>query len=184
MRREICAILIAAALPASLGAQSAPAPVAAQPQGADGFAFQVGEWRVHHRVMRPGKPVLEFEGDCSNRPLMGGLANVEDNVFYKPDGVSRGVALRAFDPATGLWTIWWVDGRNPHGALDPPMKGRFVDGVGTFYSDGELGGRPMRTRFIWSHITPTSARWEQAYSFDAGKTWDTNWTMEFTRRGA
>lgn len=30
-------------------------------------------------------------------------------------------------------------------------------------------------------IWPTSARWEQAYSANAGKTWETNWIMEFRR---
>jgi hypothetical protein len=39
----------------------------------------------------------------------------------------------------------------------------------------------MRVRFVWSQITATSARWEQAYSPEAGKTWETNWTMEFCR---
>jgi hypothetical protein len=33
----------------------------------------------------------------------------------------------------------------------------------------------------WSQITPKSARWEQAFSYEAGKTWDTNWVMEFRR---
>jgi hypothetical protein len=30
--------------------------------------------------------------------------------------------------------------------------------------------------------TPDSCRWEQAYSADGGKTWETNWIMEFTRQ--
>lgn len=59
--------------------------------------------------------------------------------------------------------------------------GRFDNGVGTFYSDGTLEGKAIRTQFVWSHITPTSARWEQAYSSDGGKTWETNWVMEFRR---
>jgi hypothetical protein len=65
--------------------------------------------------------------------------------------------------------------------MDPPVKGRFVNGVGNLYSDGEINGKPARTRYTRSQITPTSARWEQAYSFDAGTTWDTNWIMTFTR---
>jgi hypothetical protein len=151
--------------------------------GLHGFDFLVGEWRVHHRVKRPAdsQQWLEFDGTCSNRGLMDGSANVEDHRFDKPTGVTHGVALRAYDPKTEQWAIWWIDSRDPLSVLDPPVKGRFDNGVGTFYSDGTLDGKPVRTRFIWSKITPTSARWEQAYSSDAGKTWETNWTMEFRR---
>jgi hypothetical protein len=35
--------------------------------------------------------------------------------------------------------------------------------------------------YIWSEITPTSARWEQAFSPDMGEAWETNWIMESTR---
>jgi hypothetical protein len=156
---------------------------AVKPTGAHDFDFLFGEWRVHHRIKTPveNQPWVEFDGTSSNRPLMDGSANVEDNTFNKPNGISRGVAIRAYDPKTGLWAIWWIDGRDPSGAMDPPVKGSFVNGVGTFYSDGPIGGKPARTRFIWSRITPTSARWEQAYSFDSGKTWETNWIMDFGR---
>jgi hypothetical protein len=151
--------------------------------GLHDFDFLVGEWRVHHRIKRPvdNQPWLEFDGTASNRALMDGWANVEDHTFNKQTGVSRGVAIRAFDPKTGQWAIWWIDGRDPLGAMDPPVRGSFVNGVGTFYSDGPINGKPARTRFIWSRITPKSARWEQAYSFDAGKTWETNWIMDFGR---
>jgi hypothetical protein len=149
--------------------------------GPHGFDFEIGSWRVHHRVKRPTGEWMEFEGTSEMRLLMDGSANVEDNIFNKQSGVTRGVAFRAFDAKSGEWAIWWIDSRDPHGALDPPVKGRFENGVGTFYSDSVVNGQATRTRFIWSKITPTSARWEQAYSIDAGKTWDTNWIMEFTR---
>jgi len=156
---------------------------AVEPAGVHDFDFQVGSWRVHHRVKRAGaaESWMEFDGTCTNRPLMAGTANVEDHVFNKPNGVTHGIGLRAFDPKTARWAIWWVDGRDPFAALDPPVKGRFENGVGTFYSDGMVDGRAIRTRFIWSHITKTSARWEQAFSSDGGATWDTNWIMEFRR---
>jgi len=149
--------------------------------GVHGFDFEFGTWKVHHRARRPTGEWREYEGTCTTRPIMGGAGNVEEHQIDKPEGSNHGVAMRAYDAKTGQWAIWWIDSRNPHGPLDPPVMGRFENGVGTFYSDQVYEGKPMRTRFIWSHITPTSARWEQAYSYDAGKTWDVNWIMEFTR---
>jgi hypothetical protein len=155
------------------------------PTGANarGFDFEVGSWSVHHRSKRQGGAWTQFDGTCVNRPLMAGQVNVEEHTFHRPAGLSYGVAMRAYDPATDLWAIWWVDSRDPHLPLDPPVVGRFDNGVGTFYSDGEMDGRMTRTRFIWSQITATSARWEQAFSTDGGAVWDTNWVMEFRRGG-
>ena len=163
------------------GASASPA-VAENLAAPHDFDFQVGAWRVHHRVKRNGA-WLEFDGECVNRPLMAGWGNVEDHIFNRPTGPTRAMGLRAFDPKTRLWAIWWVDGRDPSGPLDPPVKGRFDHGVGTFYSDSVIDGKTIRTRYTWSRITPTSAHWDQADSSDGGKTWDTNWIMDFTRMG-
>jgi hypothetical protein len=151
-------------------------------QGMHGFDFEFGNWRVHHRVKSAADGTWnEFEGICTARPFMAGQGDIEEHTFSRPAGVSYGTALRAFDPKSQEWAIWWIDSRYPHLPLDPPVKGRFENGVGTFYSDSVVDGKTVRTRFIWSHITPTSAHWEQASSEDAGKTWDTNWVMEFRR---
>ena len=150
--------------------------------GPHGFDFEFGAWRVHHRIKRASDGGwTEFDGTCTDHGLMDGSANVEEHRFDKPNGVTWGVAMRAFDPKSATWAIWWIDGRDPHGALDPPVKGRFENGVGTFYSDGVINDKPVRTRYVWSAITHDSARWEQAYSYDAGKSWDTNWIMDFRR---
>lgn len=178
MPRFVAVVLaIATCLATPISASAAGADLS----GAHDFDFEFGEWQVQHRLKRPNGEWLEMVGTASVRPILGGLGNVEDNVFHRPTGNTRGLALRTYDPATASWAIWWVDGRAPHAALDPPVKGRFRDGVGTFYSDSEVDGKPVRTRFIWSRITRTSARWEQAFSHDAGQTWDTNWIMEFRR---
>jgi len=153
-----------------------------QRDGTSDFDFQRGEWQVRHRVKRSGQVAwIEFNGTCRNRSLIDGSANVEEHTFVQSAGVTHGIALRAYDSKAGTWAIWWVDSRDPHGALDPPVKGRFENGVGTFYSDYIADGKPTRVRFVWSHISANSARWEQANSTDEGKTWDTNWTMEFER---
>jgi hypothetical protein len=153
--------------------------------GLHDFDFLVGEWRVHSRRLKErlagSNEWEEFEGTIISRRHMDGWANVDDTVFHTPQGIYRGVAPRAYDPKTGQWAIWWIDGRNPFGSLDPPVKGRFVNGVGTFYATDTLRGKPIKVRFTWSHITPTSARWEQAFSPDSGKTWELNWLQTLER---
>lgn len=191
----VCAMQTPAAIAQSTGAiaqtpaaiaqarvAAVPALEAMQPNGAADFDFERGEWRVRHRMKPAGQDAwIEFSGTCRMRTLIDGSVNVEEHTFVRPGGVTFGIALRTYEPKTRLWAIWWVDSRDPHGALDPPLKGRFVDGVGTFYSDYIADGKPMRTRFVWSHPTANAARWEQANSADAGATWDTNWIMEFER---
>lgn len=181
-----CVTALVGSTPA-LATQDSPTPTehAANLSGLHDFDFLVGDWRVHHRRLKErlagSHEWVEFEGTCSMRPLMGGYSNVDDNVMNMPGGAYRGVGLRAYDPKTGQWAIWWLDSRMPFNPLDPPVKGRFENGVGTFYADDTLRGKPIRMRFIWSHITKTSAHWEQAFSPDGGKTWETNWLMEFER---
>jgi hypothetical protein len=176
---------LAAGMLAAATSSIAPAhwsPPAADLTGRHDFDFLVGQWNVHHRRLKPGTSEwVEFDGTCSNRALMDGLANAEEHALDAPAGAYRAVGLRAYDSKTGQWAIWWLDGRYPHGPLDPPVKGRFEKGVGAFYSDYVQDGKPMRVRLLWSRITPTSAHWEQASSSDAGKTWDTNWIMDFRR---
>jgi hypothetical protein len=161
-----------------------PVPAADDLSGAHDFDFEFGDWKVHHRIKRPSGEWYEMDGISNTRPVLNGHGNIEDNLFHRPGGDTRGLAIRAYDPATAQWAIWWIDSRAPHSALDPPVKGRFENGVGNFYAEGEINGKQVRTRFTWSRITPTTARWEQAFSYDAGKTWDTNWIMEFVRANA
>lgn len=150
-------------------------------QGIHGFDFEFGHWRVDNRVKRPDGTWVEFKGTADVRPLMDGSADVEEHTFFKSTGKTYGVGIRAYDRKTGTWAIWWIDSRAPHLPMDPPNVGRFENGVGTFYSDSTVGGKKVRTRYIWSHITQNGARWEQATSTDAGITWDTNWIMELHR---
>lgn len=144
----------------------------------------IGSWRVHHRRLKERLAGCteweEFAGTTTLRSLMDGLANVDDNVIELPSGTYRAATMRTFDAATRLWSIWWFDGRNPH-RLDPPVVGRFESGVGTFLADDQLRGQPIKVRFLWSGIASPNPRWEQAFSPDDGKTWETNWVMRFER---
>jgi len=160
------------------------APPADPTSAVHDFDFYFGTWRVHHRRLRErlagSDEWQEFEGTSVAWPLLGGACNVDDNVLELPAGTYRAVSLRSFNPETGNWSIWWLDGRNP-GRLDPPVVGGFRNGIGTFQCDDTFNGQPIIVRFTWSNITQTTCRWEQAFSPDGGETWEINWIMESTR---
>jgi hypothetical protein len=164
---------------------SAEAPGSAVADGRDDFDFLAGRWKVGHRRLRrrlAGETGWdEFRGVCECVPVIGGLANIDDNYLELPAGTYRAATVRLFDPATKHWSIWWIDSRTMR--LEPPVHGMFKDGVGTFFGDDVLEGLPIRIRFLWSEIGPESANWEQAFSTDGGTQWKTNWIMQFQRAG-
>jgi hypothetical protein len=149
---------------------------------ADNFDFFVGSWTsVQRRLVKPLAGSDEWtESAATTRcwQALGGAANIDEVQF--PDWGFTGLSVRLLSPATGEWSIYWVNSRNGELAV-PPVVGRFSDGVGRFYSDEDYQGRAIRVRYTWSDITATSARWEQAFSPDGGQTWETNWTADFTR---
>jgi len=142
------------------------------------------DWNVHHRRLKSRLDGCteweEFPGTSTLWLTLGGLGTVDDNVLHIPSGTYRATGIRAFDPASGKWSIWWLDARDPT-RIDPPVRGSFANGAGRFEGDDTLHGRPIMVRFQWTDITPNSARWDQAFSPDGGTSWETNWIMDFTR---
>ena len=106
--------------------------------------------------------------------------HIEDNVLRFPSGTIRAIAIRSWDPAAKAWAIWWLASNDPH-RMDVPVVGRFENGDGTFLAEDSLNGRPILTRFLWLNTRTETPRWEQAMSVDGGASWETNWTMDFTR---
>jgi hypothetical protein len=151
--------------------------------GAHDFDFLIGDWQVRHRRLKRrlagDTEWIEFDGPASVRKILDGLGNIDEYKLNVPTGAYTGGTVRLFNPSSGLWSLFWMDSRNP--GFDPPMTGRFTGGKGIFFGDDHHEGRPIRVRFVWSPMTPRQCRWEQAFSPDDGVTWETNWTMDFTR---
>jgi hypothetical protein len=184
--RCIEAIILAVflgAVPAGASGPSRPeVPTVSNPQS--DFDFLFGRWNVHNRRLRErlkGSTTWdEFEGTVVVRPVWGGKANLDEYEAEGPAGHIQALTLRVFDPRSQQWSIHWATSAN--GTLDAAMIGSFRDGRGEFYDQEMFEGRSIYVRFIWSAITAASCRWEQAFSADGGKTWETNWIMELSRR--
>lgn len=158
-------------------------PLPVEPSAPRDFDFIIGDWHVRHRRLNSRltgcTEWTEFDGLSSTSKTLGGFGNVEDNILRLADGVVRAAAVRSFDPASRQWSIWWLDGTRPH-QLDTPVVGAFTGGTGVFFADDSLRGMPIKVRFTWNANPGRNPTWEQAFSQDAGATWETNWTMEFS----
>ena len=151
--------------------------------GRNDFDFLVGTWKVYHRMLtqrlKGSMDWVEFEGDTVDRKILNGLGNMDENIIHLKNSPVHAISLRLFNPTSKEWSIHWSTDRM--GVLDVPMIGGFKDGRGEFYSQETHDGMHVYSRFIWSKITADSCQWEQALSDDGGKTWETNWIMEFKR---
>lgn len=161
-----------------------PVRVAALRDGSRDFDFEFGTWKAHiARRLRPltgSTDWVEFDGVSTVRKVWDGKANLGELSVKGPAGEIEGLSLRLYDPASREWKISWVNSRD--GALTPPMVGGFDGrGRGEFYSEDTLGGRQIFARFIFSGTKGRTFRIEQAFSGDAGRTWEVNWIADFTR---
>lgn len=182
-RTALIAGLAAAAAPAVVAAQTAanPSPYTGGP---DDFTWLQGKWTVRHRRLKArlagSTEWQEFAGTSELWLTLGGHGTVDENWLDIPSGAYRAVGIRAYDPTTRQWAIWWLDERSPR-SIEPPVFGGFKDGVGTFQAPDTFNGKPILVRFRWHDITATTAQWDQAFSPDGGRTWEENWHMDFTK---
>jgi len=155
---------------------------AAVRDGSADFDFWMGSWTVRNRRLverlKGCTEWAEFHATSVARPLPGGIGNQDEfHTDYWPGFI--GMSFRFYNRESGQWAIYWADSRR--GVLEPPVFGSFEDGTGVFHGTDTFEGRPIRVRFIWSRVRSGSPRWEQAFSADEGRMWETNWVMEMTR---
>jgi hypothetical protein len=154
--------------------------------GQHDFDFAHGSWTV--RLRRLAKPLsgstewVEYDGASECRPIWDGRANVDEfRVRSATTGaVIDGLTVRLYDQETAEWSLYWANART--GMSLPPTVGHFDgQGIGAFYDEEELDGRPILVRYVWSDITPSSAHFEQSFSTDNGATWEPNWISDQAR---
>lgn len=147
------------------------------------FEFLVGHWKLHNRRLR--KPLsgshewYEFSGVSHASAIWGGSGVLEFVRFDTPNHAIDGLGIHFYNARTGQWSQYWA---TPSNGLSPiPNVGSFnSNGVGVLVDRETVNGRSIMTRYRWTH-RPNAARWEQAFSQDGGKTWEVNWTTDYTR---
>jgi hypothetical protein len=164
-------------------AHADPQSAAAQRDGQHDFDFNIGSWKT--KLSRLKDPLsgstawVTYEGTTLVREVMGGRANLVELDVAGEAGRIEGVLLRLYNPQKREWSLNFASMRN--GTMTPPMIGRFKDGRGEFFAKDTFNDMPILVRFVITKVTPTTCRFEQAFSADDGKTWEVNWIATDTR---
>ena len=174
--------MLVARQPAPVFAQSSPV-TAPERDGQHDFDFEIGSWTTHlRRLLRPltgSTTWVEYTGTSVVRKVWDGRADLLELVVDGPAGHLEGLSLRLYNPESRQWSLNFSNSRS--GTLSPPSIGEFRNGRGEFFSQETLNGRAILVRFVISDITPVSARFEQSFSADGGKSWEVNWIAVDTR---
>jgi hypothetical protein len=151
------------------------------------FDFIFGRWHIRNtKLLDTTDPDcdqwVEFDASSEASPVLDGYGHIDRIYVDEPaDGEPfEGFTLRLFDPARGVWRIWWSSTRSP-GILDVPVEGRFEDGRGVFQCEDDIAGRRVVVRFEWIIADPDAPQWQQSFSYDGGETSKLNWVMRLTR---
>jgi hypothetical protein len=168
------------------GSASAQRSASDKRDGQHDFDFAVGSWKFHLKRLKQrlagSTEWVELDGAVVCRKVLDGRAEVEEMNVESADKHMhlQGLALRLYNPETRQWSIYWVNGAD--GVLEQnPMVGQFSYGRGEFYNQQIYQGRAIYARFVWSDVTTNTPHFEQAFSVDGGKTWETNWITDQTR---
>jgi hypothetical protein len=158
-------------------ALAAPEPATPARDGAHDFDWEIGAWKTHlRRLQRPltgSTSWVEYEGTTTVRRVWDGRANLVELDVAGPSGRIEGLSLRLYNPESRQWSLNFSNAKG--GTLSPPVYGEFRDGRGDFFGVDDLGGRAILVRFVISPIDASSWRFEQSFSGDGGRTWETNW---------
>jgi hypothetical protein len=184
MKNRFVALLVALQL-TLLSATGGESPAPAH-DGSHDFDFLIGNWKAHVRRL-PDRLVgsntwIEYNGISNHKKLLDSNANFEEFDVDNPEKHLhiKAQTLRLYNPDSHQWSIYLLD--LDKGVLSvPPVVGEFNGNRGDFYDQEQYKGRAVLVRYVWLNISPKSARMEQSFSPDGGKTWETNWICELSR---
>jgi len=138
------------------------------------FDFWVGTWNLEWADAKGTK----LSGTNTITKILNGCA-IEENFSTAGSSPFIGKSLSLFDARNGRWKQTWVD--NAGAYLD--FVGEFKDGKMTLSREAvNPQGKKIMQRMVFSEIKKDSIRWDWESSVDDGKTWTSNWQLNYKRK--
>src|SRR6185312_3346440 len=158
-------------------------PAMAERDGSHDFDFAFGAWKTHIRrrvhALSASNEMIELNGTVNARKVWDGRAQLEEIETDGPKGHWEGATLFMYNPGAHQWSMTFIN--SSIGTFTNGLIGSFKDGRAELFATDTLDGRAILVRGTWSNLTPTTHRYEEAYSADGGKTWETELTADKTK---
>ncbi len=148
----------------------------------------MGEWDIRQRILQADGSWREFPAATSVTRALSGRALIEhwqgEVLFYwagmrEPVSIT-GLSVRAYDPASGKWSIYWMDSLSPQ--FGEPYVGTIQGGHGVFVREWDTPQGRRSGRITFATPGPDVVEWSLAISPDGGETWSVIWAMSMERR--
>ncbi len=138
------------------------------------FDFWVGDWELTGKSRNsPGKDEFtETKAKNSINKILNGKV-IQEN--FSMTGFN-GKSWTAYNPTTKKWKQTWVDDSGAYLLFDGGME---AEGMTLHLTNGAPG---TKMRMTFREVKKDSFKWLWQRSTDEGKTWETQWELNYRRK--
>ncbi len=166
MKKLLLIVLIITGMPTAHAQLDPPSNT---PSGEHALDFWLGAWDLTWNDTIHGTNSITLEMD----------GKVIAEHFNDPTNKYRGASWSVYDPKTGQWNQTWVDTQAEYIALTGgPVEDRFE--LRTVARD--IKGVMTTHRMVFSNIRKGSFDWDWQQTTDDGKTWASQWKIQYRRK--
>ncbi|HVZ26550.1 MAG TPA: hypothetical protein VG842_10865 [Sediminibacterium sp.] len=173
--KSLLNLLCSMVLTSIMHAQSPVTPPCASNPAYRQFDFWVGDWEVYGMLNKnKGKKA----GESHVQRILDSCVIVEN--WTSAGGNYSGKSYNTFLSSTGKWQQYWVDDK---GGVTHYTDGHYADGKMVFLTDDlvQPDGTRKWMRLSFYNLGPDKVRQHGEHSTDSGKTWTTDYDLEYRR---
>jgi hypothetical protein len=138
------------------------------------FDFWIGDWNITYSdTLHASNHIEKIMGGCT----------VQEN-FNDPNGNYIGKSWSVYNKNYKMWQQTWVDNQGGYIALTGGMQGDsmvLITPERTVPTNISATGKIIM-RMVYHNIKPDSFEWDWEGSTDGGKTWKSNWHLNYQRK--
>ncbi|MFB3815327.1 MAG: DUF1579 family protein [Terriglobales bacterium] len=165
MKRKLVVAFLACSLLASIALAQAPPQTPKPAPELKKFDQFVGKWVGEGESKEsPFGPAGKYTYTERNEWFPGGFFLVSNSEYKGTMGTGKGMAFMGYDPEDKVYTYNAIDSLG----FAVAAKGTLEGDTWTWLSESKMGGKPVKSRFVITMLSPTSQTFKFEMADDKG----------------